>query len=259
MRLFLGAYMAHMFYFCGWYGYLQHRSWAGNVPIQEWPLGLPTRAELEQIEHSEHPEGYSSTGVRVGASISSLGRFFLPGADPMAREYLAEGGELSPLILTWLYNRMHFLSKVIAINQQWVMFSPNVMTEYPVPRFVLLYESGEKRTYRAACDPPEDLLQPVYPFWFNEKNLQICYNVLTNEAVRMGFAHHLSQKYSADETGSPLSQIMLHRVLYQFHPPGSDAAAWYTEQSGPPADQVSEPIWYYEVEQAQGTWIEAAQ
>lgn len=247
MRIFLGFYLFYMVFSCLATSVVNVLRWKADYKMETIPLALPSTQEIEDIRAGVHPDGWTSVEQRYQASFASLGRFFVPGMDPNLKQDLQSPIDYVKIPLLWLESRLLFTGELIGIGQRWMMFS-NFVTEYKLPRFELVYEDGSKKAHRSECDPPEDLLQPVYPFWFNEKLLRPCYDTLTHPETRLGYFNFLQHKYQVNEAGSRLAHISLYEATYYFLPIGEEPKEWYQQQSGPPADQIRGPLWNYDVQ-----------
>jgi len=248
MRFFLISYLFYMVYSCLTTSVFLILDWKDDYKMESHPLSPPTRAEIEEIASGQHSE-WDSISERYLASAGSLATFFIPGMDRHLAQDLKSTKDYFKLPLLWMETRMMFVGEIIGIGQRWEMFSPNVFTEYSVPRYELVFTDSTKRTVRADCDPPEDLLTPVYPFWFRTKVLRPCYLALSDSAVRMGMMNHYMHLYDTNHNGSALKLIRIYEATYHFLPIGEKPKEWYSKQSGPPASQVKGPIWEYNVKE----------
>jgi hypothetical protein len=246
MRLFLGFYLFYMVFSCLATAITPVLKWRDDYKLQSHPLALPTKAELQWIREGVHPGGYTSSSERYLDSFGSLATFFIPGTDPMLAESLQSDADYFRVPLLWMETRLLFIGEIIGIGQRWQMFSPDVATQYTFPRFRLVFEDGTSTILRSDCEPPEDLLQPVYPFWFNEKTLRPCYLVFSMPEARKGMMNHLHIKYRENEEESRLAFIEILAVTHYYLPIGKDSRNWYRAQSGPPEDQVKGPLWIYD-------------
>jgi len=246
MRVFLVAYLFYMVFSCVFTSVASVLDWSEHYGIETSPLPLPTDAELARIRAQTDRGLYASESERYRASLYSLAQFFVPGWSSTPLRNMSSISDYLSAPLVWIESRMFFVGEAIGVTQKWIMFSPNFPTEYALPRYTLFFEDGTQTVIRAECDPPADLLEPVYPFWFNEKRLRACYGFLSYESIRVGYFNYLRHAHPTSPSGSPLAEIHAHRVVYKFLPIGADAVTWYTEQSGPPASQITGPVWVFD-------------
>lgn len=225
--------------------------WFGELAMERNPLALPSREELHQCAAGEHPD-FDSSWQRWSASIKSGGRYFLPIPEAATREKITSAADVGKYALTWLGSRMGFVGRMVGVDQDWPMFSPNVTDEETVGRLLLVYEDGSVREYRLLCDP-RDLTS--YSHWFQEKHLQTECKVHRDAAARLGFCHMLARRDPRNENGSPLMYVRVFKVHYCYPTPYDDAYEFLQKQTGPPAAQTDPPFWEYDVASGKGRWL----
>ena len=145
--------------------------WFEELSMERNPLALPSREELSQCAAGKDPT-YNSKWERYAASFKSAGRFFVPFPEKKTREKIDSAADAGKYVLTWLGSRQEFIGRVVGVDQDWPMFSPNVGDSDTVGRLLLIYDDGSQREYHLGCDP-EDLTS--YSHWFAEKHLQTDY------------------------------------------------------------------------------------
>lgn len=250
MRVFLSLFIFDMLVRSA-ISLTDYDDWAEELGVQTQPLALPSREEFDQIAAGNHP-GYQSRGERMVASGRSVASFLAPWPDQQARAKIDSplvGGQFA---VAWLGTRLKFLGRMVGVDQSWPMFSPNVGKGDAMARFRLVYDDGSERVVRSLADP-EDLTN--YSHWFEEKHLQAQTKSIRDTDSRTGFCNFLAHRYSESETGSPLKQILVFEIRYDYPPPGADAEAFLRAQTGPPRQQIKKPFWSYDPRTRKGTWL----
>jgi len=227
--------------------------WADELSVDANPLSLPSPKELRQCSAGTHPDGYDSPMTRWSASLQSVARFFVPYPQQETREKIDSVGDVGKYSLAWISSRLDFIGRMVGVDQDWPMFSPNVGDDETVGRLRLVYEDGSEQDVRLLCDPT-DLTS--YSHWFQEKHLQVVCKVHRDTDTRVGYCHMLSRREPHNENGSPLVRIQVFKVHYEYPSPSDDAFEFLTKQSGPPADQIDPPFWEYDVASGKGHWLD---
>ena len=252
MRLFLAFFLFDMFARSLIQLTPADDTWADELEVKSTPLALPSREELRHCNDEQHPDGYDSAFARWAACFKSAARFFSPYPSQDTRDQIDSVADIGKYVLTWTTTRLGFIGRIVGVDQDWPMFSPNVGDDETVGRLRLIYADGIQREHRLLCDP-EDLTS--YSHWFQEKHLQTACKVHRDTDTRVGYCHMLSRREPENENGSPLVCIRVFKVHYEYPSPSDDAYEFLTEQSGPPAQQIDEPFWEYDVALGKGRWL----
>jgi hypothetical protein len=222
--------------------------WFDELAMESNPLALPSRDELRQCASGENPD-YDSKWQRYVASFKSASRFLVPVPEKETREKITSAADVGKYTLTWLGSRQAFIGRMVGVDQNWPMFSPNVGDDDTMGRLLLIYEDGAQQEYHLLCDP-EDLTS--YSHWFQEKRLQTETKVHRDEAVRLGFCQMLARRQPRNEKGSPLVRIQVFKVTYHYPSPYENAKEVLRQQTGPPAEQTEPVFWEYDVASGAG-------
>jgi hypothetical protein len=232
MRLLLGVLLFDMFF----------RSFSTLYPWEEWagelampgPRRLPTRAEM-----AASPDGGRAA---TAEALRALPAYFVPWPEEETRRRLVSPADAAKWGPAWLATRLGALERVVGINQEWPMFSPNVRKVRHLARARLRFADGSEQTVRMVSDPP-DLTR--YSHWFEEKVLD--YEGLVSPGSgqntnNFGYCNLLLHRHPRNAAGSPLRAVELYMVRYDAPPPG-EGREWLRRQTGPPQGQVY-PVFY---------------
>jgi hypothetical protein len=162
--------------------------------------------------------------------------------------------------LAWTVTRLEWCERILAIDQEWAMFSPNVGTRKYPTRVRLLFADGTECTLRMRCDP-EDLTS--FSRWDQGKNLAIDPRVSSDGGMRWyacpGYCNYLLHRYPRNAEGSPLKEIRFYHVTYDFAPPGVDPVAFYRDVMDKTRDHRSPMAWHthyiYDVQRREGAFV----
>lgn len=226
--------------------------WFDELAIERNPLALPSQAELRRCDAGEDPK-FKSKWQRCSASIKSGARYFVPLPESATREKIDSLADVGKYSLTWIGSRMGFVGRMVGVDQDWPMFSPNVTDDDTMGRLLLIYADGSQVEYYLICDP-RDLTS--YSHWFQEKHLQTEFKVHKDAAARLGFCRMLARREPRDKHGTALVRIQVFKVHYRYPSPYDNAYEFLEQQTGPPADQRDPPFWEYDVASGQGRWLE---
>jgi hypothetical protein len=227
-------------------------TWTAEYGIAGYPKPLPAPAELRQIASGEHPQGVTSKTERLWQSVASIGPFFspMPSAETQAKLNSAE--DYGKYAITWVVTRLSFVGKLVGVDQDWPMFSPNVGNEDTLARLRLVYADGTSEICRHTADPA-DLTR--YGHWFEEKAIQICLKLHRDYETRMGYCGYLTTIHKTNAAGSPLARIEVFKVWYVYPSPSDDAFAFLSAQTGPPVMQQDPVFWIYDVATRTGKFV----
>ena len=121
--------------------------------------------------------------------------------------------------LAWTASRLQWCECILAIDQEWAMFSPNVRKHNYATRARLRFEDGAEFTIRPRSEP-EDLTS--YSRWKQGKTLGIDRFVASDHGRRhdacVGYCNFLAHRYPSNSNGSPLRAIVLYEVHFKFVP-----------------------------------------
>ncbi len=250
MRLFLGLFLFNMLFrsFSVLYPW---QDWADELDLTTMPRRLPTRAELAALPwRADTPQSNSIRG-ELRRTLDSLGDFVKPWPEASARQRIhswADGGKWA---LAWTSTRLGFLEGLVGVNQEWPMFSPSVSRYKLIPRARLVYADGSEQIVRGKCDPAD---LTCYSHWWEEKildyELKVAPGGESKAEDNFGYCNVLQHRYPHNDQGAKLKTIYLFIVRIEHPPPGVDARAWLTVQSGPPPQQIYPD--FYEFDVAQG-------
>lgn len=241
MRLFLCAFLFDMIFRGVGLSLVDWREIAAELEMETAPKPLPSRT-ISAYEHGTHPR--SEKNETYAAALRSAGRFLVPWPNEKTREKLQSPADGLKFAATWLIMRLELFGNVSGVDQQWLMYSPNVATDRSVARVRLIYADGSTHIVRGRADP-EDLTRATH--WFEEKRLQAEMNAHLRLDVRLGYCRWLCREFAIGPNGSPLSQIEFYEVRYVRPPPGEDVVALLKAQTGPPADQIGPVFWRFDV------------
>ncbi len=222
--------------------------WSKEFGMESYPHPLPSREELRQCVAGTHPQDWTFW-QRYAVSLQSAGRFLVPWPTEKVRERIDSVHDVGKFTLAWLESRLRFCERLVAIDQNWPMFSPNVSDRDTLARMRLVYADGSHKEHRLICDPV-DLTS--YSHWFREKFLQIATRLHRDGAARLGYCRMLAHQFGENPNGSPLVRIEVFQVHYRYPSPGDDPQQWLAEQTGPPPDQIDPPFWEYDLQAQQG-------
>jgi hypothetical protein len=226
--------------------------WFDELAMESNPLALPSRDELRQCASGENPD-YDSKWQRYVASFKSAGRYFVPVPEKETREKIISAADIGKYALTWLGSRETFIGRMVGVDQNWPMFSPNVGDDETMGRLLLIYEDGAQQEYRLLCDP-QDLTS--YFRGFQQRHSRTEYVVHKDSAARLGFCHMLSRRQLENEHGAALVTIQVFRIHYRYPSPYEDAYEFLKQQTGPPDEQVEPPFWEYDVATGKGRGLQ---
>jgi hypothetical protein len=236
MRIFLFVILFEII-FRGFSVMIPWSDWASELDMRYMPVRMPTRAEIATLSEKASPEQPFPVRDDVLESLDSLWDFGKPWPEARSRAKIRSWSDAGKWTFCWVSTRLAFVENVIGFDQEWPMFSPGVGKRKWVCRARLVYADGSECIVRNLGDP-EDLTR--YSHWFQEKNLS--HELRIKEGTGranddFGYCNLLSHRYS-EQDGSPLVRIHLFLVRYDMPPPGEDARAWWTSQTGPPEKQV---------------------
>lgn len=228
-------------------------TWAWEYDLPKYPLALPTPAELDEIAAQEKSHPIFAQAERLWQSVASVGPFLspIPSAETAAK--LKTPVDAGKYAITWTVTRLGFIGRLVGVDQDWPMFSPNVTMTDTLGRLRLVYADGSSEIHRHAADP-EDLT--CYCHWFEEKPLQVALKIHRDEEVRLGYCNWLVKNRPANDVGSPLVRIDLFTVSYAYPSPADDAPAFLKAQTGPPRAQQGPTFWVYDVATRTGKYVE---
>ncbi len=248
MRVFLAAFLADMVL----RGLLSLTpaggDWPKELDMESYPHSLPSQEELRQCEAGTHPQGLSCW-QRYAVSLQSAGRFLVPWPTEKTRKKIDSAEDVGKYTLSWLKSRMTFCGRVLAIDQKWSMFSPNVGDDDTLARLRLVYADGSQREHRVICDPGDPT---CYTQWFAAKFTRVASVLHSDRLTLRGYCRMLAHRFGKNATGSPLVRIEVFQVHYHYPSPDDDAPQWLAEQIGPPPDQIDPPFWEYDPRTQQG-------
>ncbi len=250
MRLFLAYFLFDMFSRSLIMLTPAEDDWIDELGMKTKPMALPSREELKQIDEGSHPDSYTSRADRWRASGKSAARYFLPyptdnTLDKMrAADGLERVGMVGKYAMVWLSSRMGFVGRMVGVDQDWPMFSPNVGRDDTVARLKLIYDDGSEVEHRLVCDPVD---LTAYSHWFEEKRLQTACKVHRDYDTRLGYCHMVAHHYARHENGAKLVRILVFKCTYNYPSANDDEQEWLAEQTGPPPSQIDPPFWEYDV------------
>jgi len=221
--------------------------WAEEVAMEDdlRPPPLPTPAELRQIRAGEHPGGCTSATASLAESFASLGPYFSPWPDERTRQKIDSPLQAGKYAVVWIGSRFWLIERILGVDQDWAMFSPNVGTGDTTARCRLVFADGSERYIRLIVDPA-DLTN--YSHGVSEKWLQTQGKVHHDADARRGFCNYLAHRHPTNDAGSPLLRIYISKVRYEYPDPYQvDTFEFLRRQSGPPEDQIEPPFYYYDV------------
>lgn len=227
-------------------------TWTAEYGIAANPEALPEPAELRQITAGEHPQGLTSTTGRLWQSVASVGPYFSPVPSEATQAKLTSTVDYGKYAITWSVTRMAFLGRLVGVDQDWPMFSPNVGNEDTLGRLRLVYADGTSEICRHTADP-EDLTS--FGHWFEEKPIQICLKLHRDYETRMGYCGWLTTIHKTNSAGSPLVRIEVFKVRYTYPSPSDDAFVFLSAQTGPPVAQQEPVFWIYDVATRTGKYV----
>ena len=252
MRLFLAYYLFDMFTRSMLSLTPASGDWRDELSMDRNPRAIPSRAELEQCSKGTHPDGFTSAGECYMASIRSCLRYFVPVPSQATREKCDSVQNVGKYALTWTASRLEFVGRLVGVDQNWPMFSPNVGNGETIARLQLVYADGSEEEHRLVCDP-QDLTR--YSHWFEEKFLQATTRIHRDSDARLGYCQMIARRTPQNDQGAELIRIRVFKVHYDYPSPDDDAHAFLSQQSGPPATQVDAPFWEYDVATDKGKWL----
>jgi PDZ domain len=148
--------------------------------------------------------------------------------------------------LAFTATRLQWCECILNIDQEWPMFSPNVgIKKYPA-RARLLYADGTETLVRSRSDPGD---LRFYFRWGPGKNLGYDRGIDPDSGYRKyacpGWCNFLAHQHPLNENGSPLQEIRIYQVRYDFPPPGEDADAFFEDLMAKTRDHKTESDYVY--------------
>jgi hypothetical protein len=261
MRLLLFALLFHMFFRSTDILY-PWDTWRSDFKMKRMPRALPTRAQLAELRAAAGGSWQPVWAEFEECGVSALA-FLNPLPGDETRQELTSSLDELKYCLAWTATRLQWFERLLAIDQEWAMFSPNVSKRKYPARARLFFADGSETTHRMRCDP-EDLT--CYSRWDQGKNLGIDPRVAADSGMRRwacpGYCNYLLHRHPTNAHGSPLVEIRFYQVTYDFAPPGVDPTAFYRDVMEKTRDHDSPQAWptyyIYDARKREGRFVEAA-
>jgi hypothetical protein len=211
-----------------------YKEWCKELRVDTFPERLPTLMEMEDLAGKATPKNPAPAAERVMKSLNSVWDFCRPWPDVDSRPKIQDWPDRGKYLICWLTTRLEFCEHLAGINQEWVMFSPNVAQQKTKPRAWLHFADGSTRQVWQDCADPPDLTR--YGHWFVDRINNYEVDVTPNDPEAcLGFCNLLANRHRTNEQGQRLMRIELKQVTYQLPGPGMDAKAFLREQTRSPA------------------------
>lgn len=251
MRVFLCYFVADMV-LRSLFSLLPYGEWREELRVAHYPKALPTPAELRAIRAGENPE-HKSPLARFAASLADVPAYLSPIPNAETRSRIEDVQDVGVYAATWLVTRLDFAGNVIGVNQGWPMFSPNTVTGDTLARFRLVYADGSSSIHNSIVDP----VDPTSIGHFLDAKLRRSAGRAHEDVdIRLGYCMWLAKQYPANEAASPLREIEVFKVRYEYPGPQDDPHEFLAAQYGPPPSQQQAPFWVYRVASGRGEYIE---
>jgi hypothetical protein len=236
MRLFLGFILFDMVYHS--LAVLSpYPAWCAELGVARFPRRLPTAAEMDESAGRARPGKTEPVADRVFASLDSVWDFFRPWPGRATRRKLRDWPSRGEYLVCWLTSRLDFCEHLAGISQEWVMFSPSVVTEKTRARARLVFADGSTREVRLPTSDPED--PSDYSRWFVDRVNNAEVDVSSDDPeMCLGYCNYVAHRHPVNERGKRLVRIYLFPVTYELPGPDvEDPRAFLHRQKGPPAGQ----------------------
>jgi hypothetical protein len=227
MRLFLSVLLFCMIY----------RSFAVLFPMEPWyeeyaveplPAPLPTAAERMKLLADANTDNPHPLRDRYGHTAISLLNFFVPWPGAETREQIESPLDAAKVAACWLDSRLDFLERLLAVQEQWAMFSEGIDHEKHHARARLYFDDGSTTVVRLRAEP-EDLTQ--YRHWFEERVINHEGQVPSSIRAAHGYCNLVAHRDVRGPKGARLVKIVVFKVEVRLAPPGVDARAHYQMQN----------------------------
>jgi hypothetical protein len=268
MRIFLILFLSCVTFRC-YAILLPIRDWTDQYDIRRYPVRLSTLDELAE-KSSKATDGNPHPAVKdCLVTADSVWNYWKPWPDAATCDRIKTWDDGAKITACWLYGHIAFMEHLVAIDEGWKMFSPNVTSANYHTRARLFYEDGSDVVIRQTVEPDD---YRHYSHWFKEKiqnyetrvdddgetecfgycNLLMHRHSHNASGSRLGPTHLIAQALGAQAlapAGPPMGplvqvivaarvaesnrlvKIVLFQVKVKFPKPGVDPMAHYEEQN----------------------------
>jgi hypothetical protein len=217
------------------------KTWREALEVPRLPLRLPTSTQRERIVDGLDQK-YDTLGSRYLATLRSVLWFLSPIPRGKVVPHLNSASDYGKYAVVWVATRLGFMGSVLALDEDWPMFSPNVRRAHITPRAKLVYDDGTREQLWLLGEPYDPT---SFHRWLVKRPLQIDLRLAKDYDARLGVSRNIAERYATSSEGATLVSIEMYEVKYSLPGPHQNAHKVLANQAQKPT--YDKPFWRYDV------------